>query len=483
MVRSKKIAGLVLAAGLFTGGLTASTAGAASASSSTCGGSNAVTTVSGKLADGATYLIQCPSGTWNGTLYLYSHGYVTPGGKNPAQDVGDPITAAWMLGHGYALAGSSYASTGWAIADALPDQISTLDAFASLYGKPATTVAWGHSLGGIITAGLIQDYPNRFDAALPMCGVLSGGVATWNTALDAEFAFQKLIDPAVQIVNITNPAANLQAAEAAGAHAQTTPQGRARLALVSALGDTPGWFDPAKPEPAATDYATQEANQFLWGSQVTFPFVFAFRAELEARAGGNPSWNTGVNYFADLAKSADFKEVVALYQAAGLNLAKDLLALNGASRVKASPKAVAYLIKNIAFNGGISVPVLTMHTTGDGLVVPENEQAYRSAVDRAGRGNLLRQVFVHRAGHCTFTPAETVTAVQTLEDRLATGRWHVPSPAEMNAEAAALGPQLNVFSTGPTPPAFIGYSPARYLRPFNLFPRFGQPPFPWPGSR
>ena len=473
MVRSKQIAGLVLAAGLVTGGLTASTAGAASASKSTCGGTSKVTTVNGTLADGATYLLECPAGPWNGTLYLYSHGYVRPGDPNPPQDVGDPLTRLWMLGHGYALAGSSYASTGWAIADALPDQIGTLDAFGGLYGKPETTVAWGHSLGGIITAGLIQDYPNRFNAALPMCGVLSGGVATWNTALDAEFAFQKLIDPAVQIVNITNPAANLQAAEIAGAQAQATPQGQARLALVSALGDTPGWFDPSMPEPAANDYTAQEANQFLWGSQVTFPFVFAFRAELEARAGGNPSWNTGVNYFSDLAKSADFKEVVALYRAAGLSLTKDLLTLNSAKRVKANPNAEAYLIKNISFNGRISVPVLTMHTTGDGLVVPENEQAYRSAVDQAGRASLLRQVFVHRAGHCTFTPAETVTAVQTLENRLATGRWHVPSPAAMNAQAAALGPQLNIFTGGvATPPAFIRYSPAVYLRPFNLVPRF-----------
>ena len=88
---------------------------------------------------------------------------------------------------------------------------------------------------------------------------------------------------------------------------------------------------------------------------------------------------------------------------------------------------------------------------------------------------MLRQVFVHRAGHCAFTPAETVTAVQTLENRLATGRWHVPSPGVMNAQAAALGPQLNIFSAGgavaATPPAFLSYSPARYLRPFNLISR------------
>ena len=482
MVRSKKIVGLVLAAGLAIGGLTASTAAAAVPS---CGGSGAVSTLGGKLPDGARYLLQCPAGAWNGTLYLYSHGYVVPGAANPAQDAGDPVTQAWMLAHGYALAGSSYSTTGWAIAQALPDQISTLNAFDSTYGQPKTTVAWGHSLGGIITAGLLQDYPNRFDAALPMCGVLSGGVATWNTALDGAFAFQKLIDPSIQIVNITNSTANLQAAEAAVAQAQQTPQGRARLALTAALADTPGWFTPLSPEPAATDYPAQEANQYLWDTEVTFPFIFAFRADLQAKAGGNPSWNTGVNYFSDLAKSTDLKEVKALYQAAGLSLGHDVQTLNSSPRVSANPNATAWLIKNISFNGDIQVPVLTMHTTGDGLVVPENEQAYRSVVDRAGHGDLLRQVFVNRAGHCAFTPAETITAVQTLENRISTGQWNVPSPAGMNAEAARLGASYNIFAVGttvvPTAPAFISYTPARYLRPFDLFDRTGsQPPFPVP---
>jgi pimeloyl-ACP methyl ester carboxylesterase len=475
MVRSKKLAGLALAAGLAIGGLTASTA---AASAPSCGGSGTATTFNGTLPDGATYLIQCPAGAWNGTLYLYSHGYVVPGASsNPAQDAGDPVTGGWMLGHGYALAGSSYSTTGWAIEKALPDQISTLDAFGSMYGQPKTTVAWGHSLGGIITAGLLQDYPNRFDAALPMCGVLSGGVATWNTALDGAYAFQQLIDPSVQVVNITNPAANLQGAEAAVAQAQQTPQGRARLALIAALGDTPGWFDPQSSEPAATDYAAQELNQYLWASQVTFPFVFAFRADLQAKAGGNPSWNTGVNYVRDLAKSADNKEVRSLYQAAGLSLGHDVQTLNSSPRISADPTAVAWLARNISFNGDIRVPVLTMHTTGDGLVVPENEQAYRSVVDRAGNGDLLRQVFVNRAGHCSFTPAETITAVQTLENRMSTGEWDVPSPAEMNEQAAALGGGYNIFSAGtslvPTPPAFLSYAPARYLRPFDLSERAG----------
>jgi pimeloyl-ACP methyl ester carboxylesterase len=454
----------------------ASQSSQSSASSGGCGSSGAVTTVNGALADGATYEIQCPAGAWNGTLFLYSHGYVTPGAANPAADAGDPVTASWMLSHGYALAGSSYASTGWAIQQALPDQVSTIGVFDHTYRTPSRTVAWGHSLGGIITAGLIQDYPKQFNAALPMCGVLSGGVATWNTALDSEFAFQQLVDPSVQVVNITNPTANLTGAETAAAGAQATAQGRARLALAAALADTPGWFTPLSAEPAANDFTSQEANQFEWDSQVTFPFVFDFRAELESRAGGNASWNTGVNYASQLAKSADRSEVVALYKQAGLSLSSDLKKLNSAPRVSAKPSAVKYLSQNISFNGQIHIPVLTMHTTGDGLVVPENEQAYRQVVDRAGNGAKLAQIFVHRAGHCAFTPAETITAVQTLIQRLNTGHWNggALTSGQLNAEAASLGPSYNIFTSGSsvvaTAPQFTRYQPSVYLRPFDLSP-------------
>jgi hypothetical protein len=296
---------------------------------------------------------------------------------------------------------------------------------------------------------------------------VAGGVATWNTGLDAEFAFQQLIDPGVQLVHITNPLGNLENAEAAAAAAQQTPQGRARLALAAALGDTPGWFTPLSPEPGPMDFAAQEQNQFQWDTQVTFPFAFDLRANLEQVSGGNPSWNTGVNYFVQLAKSADLREVLALYHQAGLSLLADLVKLNAAPRVSADPAAVSYLANNISFNGRISVPVLTMHTTGDGLVVPENEQAYRHTVDRAGNGDLLRQVFVHRAGHCAFTPAETITAVRVLLDRLTTGQWHVPSPAQMNAAATALGPQYNVFTgSASVPPAFTEFRPPLYPRPY-----------------
>ena len=57
------------------------------------------------------------------------------------------------------------------------------------------------------------------------------------------------------------------------------------------------------------------------------------------------------------------------------------------------------------------------------------------------------------------------------------GLWDaaVTSPDALNTEAAALGPQVNVFASGgklvPTSPAFIPFQPTVYPRPFN------RPPF------
>ena len=241
----------------------------------------------GTLPDGAKYLIEVPP-NWNGALFLYSHGYEIPGSANPALDVGDLIRRFFMLSSGFRLAGSSYATTVWAV-----------------------------------------------EQALPICGALSGGVATSNTALDSGFAFKNLIalGSGLQVVNIADPAANLQLSEEILAVARIAPQGRARLALVAALDNVPGWVTPLFPEPASDDFAPQEANQFLWDQQVDFPFLFAFRAELEARASGNPSWNTNVDYRRQLARSADATEVRALYVQAGLDLEADLTALNRAPRI------------------------------------------------------------------------------------------------------------------------------------------------------
>jgi predicted esterase len=436
------------------------------------------TTLTGTLPDGATWKAEVPV-DWNGTLLLYSHGYRFPGSANAAADVGDPITGGWLLDHGFALAGSSYASTGWAIDEGIRDQLALLDELRRRIGRPRTTIAWGHSLGGMITAGLVQVAPGRFDGALPMCGVLAGAVGTWNQALDGLFAFKTLLAPdaALPIVRISDPVGSFQLAQQLLAAAQATPRGRARLALVAALGDLPGWTDAAQPEPAEGDLTTMLANQIAAIRGLGLPFGFLARPELEARAGGNPSWNTGVDYAHQLRMSIDRREVEALYQQAGLDLRADLRTLARAPRISADPAAVRYLTEHIVYDGDLGgVPVLSIHTTDDPLVPVEQEQAYASVVGRAGDSNLLRQAFVHRGGHCTFTPAEHIAALQALLDRVHDRSWRQAEtdPAALNAGALALGPQLNVFGSAtalvPTPPAYTRFDPARFLRPFDLAP-------------
>ena len=163
----------------------------------------------------------------------------------------------------------------------------------------------------------------------------------------------------------------------------------------------------------------------------------------------------------------------ALYERAGLRLDADLETLKNSVRISADLGALHYLESNIIFDGQISIPVLTMHTKGDGLVTVQDESAYKSVVAEAGDSAFLRQVFVDRAGHCAFTPAETITAAEALLFRLTSGVWGTLDADSLNGTAAALGRGFNIFPSPRAPvilpvnPAFFDFTPSPYLRPFD----------------
>jgi len=435
----------------------------------------APTTHQGTLPDGATWIIDMPA-TWNGTVLLFSHGLVAPGDPNPAVDASDPVTAQRLLAEGFALAGSSFASSGWAVEDALRDQRDLLDVVAATIWTPDRTVAWGPSLGGMISTALVEQSPKRFDGALSMCGVLAGSVGLLNTYLDTLFAARTLLAPGapIELVHLTDPFASIGALAQALDTAQATPEGRARIALVAALGDLPTVTNADQAFPPASDPGAQEQAQYEILRNLTLFIGLAERAHVEQRAGGNPSWNTGVDYAALLHRSADRQEVRALYGQAGLDLDADLGALAAAPRIAADPGAVKYAARFVTFTGDLKDPVLAIHTTGDPLVTVQHEDAYAGTVAAAGTTGLLRQAFTARGGHCTFTPAETVAAVHAIVHRVQHGSWDQQTTAKaLNMAAAALGPDLNVHfddASGtlvPTAPAYAPFDPTRFLRPFE----------------
>ncbi|MEU1054226.1 prolyl oligopeptidase family serine peptidase [Streptomyces sp. NPDC005876] len=440
--------------------------GALPAQAATAGGDTRAedTRVEGRLPSGAAYLMDIPA-AWNGTVLLYSHGYAPVGWPNPAQNAPDATTRDALLDKGYALIGSSYATNGWAVTDAVPDQLATLDLFTRRFGTARRTLAWGTSYGGFVTTMLAERHADRFDGSLSLCGMLQGGIANWNNTLDPVFALKALLAPGqdIPLTGFTDPAQAQAAARALGAEvtaAQRSPAGRARTALAAALQHIPGYNDAAQPEPAPADRDTQQANQYAAiASLLQFP-AFAWRQEAEQRAGGNPSWNTGVDYTAMLRRSPLYKEVTELYKSAGLPLGADLAALNRAPRISADRAAVRWMRATSVLTGRLTDPQLTLHTTGDALIPESAESAYRRAAAAAGSGRMLAQASVDAPGHCTFTPDETIAAVHTLEDRLATGRWST-DPRVLDARARAVGATT-------TEPRFVRHHPAAHPRPYDL---------------
>jgi pimeloyl-ACP methyl ester carboxylesterase len=416
--------------------------------------------------DGANYVIHVPT-NWNGTLFLYSHGYASrfqP--KGPAYDAADITTATWLLGHGYALAASSYSEQGWAVEQALHDQIALLDQFPKIYGTaPKRVILWGHSMGGLITAALAERYPNRFAGALPMCGVVEGAKPFFDQSLDPTFAFHELLGTPLVAADPQDAAKTAQALLDA---AQQTPIGRARIALIASFANLPGWIGSSAPEPAAGDFTTRETAQYQWFKRLALSrFGYDAQAELRERAHGNPASNVGVSYLAEFVASPLHDEVAALYSAAGASADKDLHELDAAKRIAADPTSVDYIAANATITGKITIPVLTMHDTGDPLVNVNNENRYAAAIRANSDGALLREAFVHRAGHCAFTAAETITALHTLLLRVDTGTWPDTAPEALNAAAQALGPEANALAGEqpiPTMPSFLRYEPPAPVR-------------------
>jgi hypothetical protein len=350
----------------------------------------------------------------------------------------------------YALAGSSYDPTGswWALNTAVSDQFATIGAVtaAALPQAPERVLAFGTSMGGLVSALEAEQGAGIIDGALSTCGLVAGAIHLNNYQLDAEYAIAKLLMPAPgpKLVDFANPgegAASGAALTAAVQTAQTTPEGRARLSLVFALLNVVP-VAPGVPEPAANDAPAIEAAQYASAVQ-SFPllgFIQFGRYWIELAAGGNGSWTRGED-FAELLNHSPYHDVVRnLYRAGGLDLKADLESLTGGATIGADPDAIASLEETSVPTGVLEVPELTLHTTADPLVPVQHESVYADGVRRAGGNSLLRQAFVNRWGHCSFTPAELVAGLEALRLRVETGRWDSVAQAQaLQASASALG--------------------------------------------
>jgi pimeloyl-ACP methyl ester carboxylesterase len=424
---------------------------AASASAAT------ITSYSGTLADSAQWIAQVPAG-WNGTVLLYSHGF----GPLTAADAPSPGSAAQLLAQGYALVGSSYDVDGswWALDTAVSDQFGTLAAFLAASGlHPRHTLAVGTSMGGLINSLIDQESYGRVQGAVTFCGLVAGGVDLNNYQLNAEYAMTELLPGAagVQIRDYASMAAGSAAGTAlsnAVASAQSTAAGQARIALSAALLNETDWTTGAAP-PAAGDYAGQELQEEEMLTSGQLPFIESGRYMISLAEGGDSGYNIGVDYGALIRESPYYGQIRALYKAAGLNLDADIATLDRNESYAPEGNSLYRTQVTSVNTGRLQVPELDVHTVSDQLAPVPFEATYAERVALAGSSPLLRQVYVNAIGHCNFTDADMVAAIDAMSSVVAQHHWTSGvTVTSLNDAANALDPSLgggNFTTDNPNP--------------------------------
>jgi pimeloyl-ACP methyl ester carboxylesterase len=417
--------------------------------------------------DGAAFRVEVPR-RWNGTLMLYSHPYFTPDVPAGIGLANRPETETWLLEHGYALAGSDFKGRDGAVYEQAPrDQTALLDWFTAHVGRPRHTIATGSSMGAALSIMLAERFPDRFSGAAAFCGPLDLN-GSWNLSLDVTFAIKTLLAPEASVVHAPDPFGSAQALQQAVDTALGSEPGRARVALASALGNVDGWNSALSAAPTSLE------DRIRAQAAVDAMHIWVFgpigRVDLEQRAGGNPSSNTGIDYRHQLALSTQRDLVHAAYRTAGLDLDRDLAQLAAAPRIAADPVAADWLHRFGVPRGTTPTPVITLHNVAD-PAVPEHERWYAGQVRRSGSPTQLRQLYTNRATHCAFTAAEEIVTLQALFTKIDTARWPDTSSSGLNRAAGELGPSYQLvydFPTNqhaPAQPAFTRYAPPVPLRP------------------
>jgi len=417
----------------------------------------------GTLA-GVKYEIEMPR-TWNGTLLLFSHGYRPAQPAPPdfapvqtdAQDAPTAAVATALLAKGYALAGSAYASNGWAVADGVTAGEQLHDFFVQKVGKPDRTYVWGESLGGLVTELLAERHPDWIAGAAPLCGVLGGSNLNFDLAMDVAYGVKTLLAPGLKTddyASYDEAKASFDQAQKAVLAATNSTAGLGKLVLLAALVDAPT-------QTATFDGSTLQSRggALVEGILTGLAFGTTLRQEIEGRVGGNPSGNEDADYAARVSTS----ERALIESVAPGSTAANLALLANGSRVAPDAAARAEFATLGTPTGAITAPTLTLHTEADPLVLVQNESVFagKVAASKAKTADLV-QLYTkaparyatrapYGAGHCNFTTDELTGSVAAL-DGWVRGGVYPTGPAVTAAFRSDPGLDLS-YRPGPWPAA------------------------------
>jgi hypothetical protein len=336
----------------------------------------------GVLPSGALSRFCVPERGWNGDLLVWAHGYVAFNLPldfyHIALDDGTSLPdVAQSLG--FAFATTSYRQNGLAILEGVEDVRELVEAFRDQIAYPEHTYLFGPSEGGIVTTLSIERHPSLYSGGLSMCGP----IGSFRKQLDYWGDFRVLFDyffpdlipgNAIQIpTDVINNWFTLYAPRVQDALAARPGAARELIRTSKAP------IDPADP----TTVETTILN-LLWYS------IFATNDGIE-KLGGNPYDNRMRWYWGS---------------------SNDWLVNLRVERFAASPAALAN-VANYETTGDVSLPLVTLHTTGDEIIPYWHEPLYLLKVDTTSSGSVV-PFPVFRYGHCNFEAEEVLGALGLL---------------------------------------------------------------------
>ncbi len=397
---------------------------AARAADPACTTANFVTTCLGATSDTAPYMLMTPA-NFNGTVYLYSHGYrpnvPVPAGipgyggytvtntPEPAPG-GNAQIIGTLLAKGYAVMGSGFARQGWNADSAIKTNVELIGVFKKQYPKTTKVVAWGNSLGGFITQALADQYPDLISAAAPLC-MASDLTPLMTMAGDALWGIKTFFDPTIKgggysagtagyaeamgdLVKVFTAIGAMSAAIAANPAAPAWPAtskvpdalkavpSRSALVLIALMSGVPmqsAHFDSTSAPagiPASNALSFQLAINPALAALENLANAAALAVlathDVEQQAGGAIFDNTATDYSARVSVER-FIWSSALSGEAGVNALLGYLA--AVPRVKGDPAAIAKMASLTAHTGEVEIPTILFTGTADPVTTPGNQQA------------------------------------------------------------------------------------------------------------
>jgi pimeloyl-ACP methyl ester carboxylesterase len=333
-------------------------------------------------ATGALYQVCYPS-SWNGDLVIYAHGYIVADAPLalPDDQIGGQSIAQVVNGLGYGYATTSYRANGLVADEGVEDVAQLVQQVRSRFTPvPSRTFIVGVSEGGLVAALAAERHPDLLDGALAACGPVGSFAGQIDYLGDFRVLFDYFFPDVIPGGPVDVPdtvRAQWNAVFAPKVAAALEADAQATLELLTVAG--------APHDAASLPFATTTALDIL------FYDVFAL-PDARQRLGGQPYDNIGRVYHGS----------------------SDDGALNaGVARVAADASARAGL-DAFETSGALSIPVSTLHTTGDPIIPIGQEASYAGKVDARGATSFLSQQAPDRYGHCAFTGTEVLQAFGSL---------------------------------------------------------------------